>query len=295
MNSICDDVRDKKVLLSDGAWGTFLMESGIQPNECPELWNVEHADIVRGIAERYVEAGAQLVTTNSFGGSRCTLDDYGLGDRVTELNAAAAQLSREAAGPDRHVIASIGPTGKFLITEDITEEALYDVFKEQAQALEKGGADACCIETMTALDEAVIAVRAVKENTRLEVICSFTYDRQVNGTWHTMMGITPAQMAAGTIEAGADIIGANCSQGPAEMIAVVADLRVAAPETPILVHPNAGLPIYADDGTTYPESPEGMAGYVPSLIEAGANIIGGCCGTTPAHITAIRDAIAALG
>lgn len=291
MNTIREDVLERRVLVSDGAWGTFLIREGIQPRECPELWNVEHPDVVRGIGEQYIAAGANLITTNSFGGSRSKLERYQLGDRSAELNAAAAKLSREAAGPDRHVIASIGPTGKFLLTGDISEEELYEVFKEQAAALEEGGADACCIETMSAIDEACTAIRAAKESTGLEVICSFTYDREVKGVYRTMMGVAPSEMAEAALEAGADIIGTNCSQGSAEMVAIVKDLRAAAPDVPILVHPNAGRPIYTDEGDTYPETPELMARHVPDLIEAGANIIGGCCGTTPEHIKAITAAV----
>jgi 5-methyltetrahydrofolate--homocysteine methyltransferase len=291
MTTICEEVRGNRVLISDGAWGTFLMAEGLQLNECPELWNLEHPEVVRNIAQSYVDAGADLINTNSFGGSRCKLEKYGLADSVGEINEAAARLSREAAGPDRHVMGSIGPTGKLLIMGDITEEALYDVFKEQAMALERGGADAILVETMSALDEAALAVRAAKENTALEIICTFTYEREVNGIWRTMMGVSPEQMAETLLDAGADIIGANCSVGPKEMVGVVKALRAAAPGTPILLHPNAGLPQPCEGGVTYPETPDSMAGYVPALLDAGANIIGGCCGTTPAHIRAIADAV----
>jgi 5-methyltetrahydrofolate--homocysteine methyltransferase len=175
---------------------------------------------------------------------------------------------------------------------DVMEEELYAAFREQAEALERGGADAVCIETMTALDEAGIAVRAAKEHTDLEIIASFTFDREVNGVYHTMMGVNPEQMATAMLEAGADILGANCSLGPAEMVSVVRGLRAGAPDTPILVHPNAGQPVLTDAGVVYPESPAKFAARVPALLDVGANILGGCCGTTPEHIRALAAAVA---
>lgn len=292
MKSIREKVKDKGVLVSDGAWGTLLMAQGLKAGECPELWNVEHPDAVRGIAQCYVDAGSDIVTTNSFGGSRIKLAAFGLENRMAELNRAAARLSREAAGDAVNVAASIGPTGKILMMGDISEEELAEVFGAQARALEEGGADACIIETFSAIDEAVVAVKAVKASTSLEIICSFTYDSCPGGIYHTMMGATPAEMAAALVEAGADILGTNCSQGSESMIGVVQALRSDAPDTPILVHPNAGLPVLTDHGECYPETPDFMSGCVPAMIAAGANIIGGCCGTSPAHIRAIREAIA---
>ncbi len=284
-------LQDRKVLVSDGAWGTFLYEKGLKPGDCPELWNVTHRADVLDIARRYLEAGADMIETNSFGGSRLKLEQFGLAEKTVELNRAAAAISREAAGPDRHVLGSIGPSGKMLMMGDTTEEQLYDVFREQALALEQGGADACCIETFSAIDEAVCAVRAARENTRLEVICTFTFDRTMTGEYRTMMGISPAEMAVALAKAGAHIIGTNCGNGFERMIDIVREIRAACPTMPVLVHANAGLPEIRDGHTCFPESPSYMASKVPALIHAGANIIGGCCGTTPAHIREIRTAV----
>jgi 5-methyltetrahydrofolate--homocysteine methyltransferase len=268
----------------------MLFAAGLGVGECPETWNLSHPDVVRGIAARYVEAGAQVVSTNSFGASRLMLGRHGHAQDTVALNEAAASLSREAVG-DGHVCASMGPSGKFLMMGDTTEDELYTTFKEQAMALERGGADACCIETMADLDEARIAVRAAKENTDLEIVCSFTFNA-AGGAYHTMMGVTPEQMVEVLLEAGADILGCNCTLGPAEMLGLVGALHAAAPGTPILVHPNAGQPLHGEEGITYPETPESFARYVPDLVAAGAKIIGGCCGTTPEHIRAIAAALA---
>ena len=294
MNTICEDLARGKVLVSDGAWGTFLAQKGLEPGQCPELWNVDRPDDVLDIAQRYVDAGAHVIGTNSFGGSRFKLAHFGLAGRAAELNEAAAVLSRNAAGPDRHVAGSIGPTGTILLMGDVTEDELYEAFKEQAVALGQGGADAACIETMAAIDEAMLAIRAVKDNTALEVICTFTYDKLADGSFRTMMGVSPADMAAAACEAGADVIGANCGQGGEQMIGIVKELRDAAPDTPILVQANAGRPVQTDAGTSFPETPAVAAGWVPELVAAGANIIGGCCGTTPDHVRAISNTLDTL-
>jgi 5-methyltetrahydrofolate--homocysteine methyltransferase len=288
--TIVDAVKNGRILISDGAWGTYLHKKGLKPGECPELWCIDRYDDVKSIAQSYVDAGADLVETNSFGGSTFKLQHYKLAERSAEINEAAAKASREAAGPDKWVIASIGPTGKMLITEEVTEEELYDSFKIQAVALEKGGADGICIETMSDIDEACIAVRAVKENTKCEAICTFTFEKTVRGDYRTMMGVSPVDAAKAAAEAGADVIGANCGNGMERMIEIVHEMREAEPEMPILIHANAGLPENIDGKDVFPESPADMAKSVSAIIKAGANIIGGCCGTTPDHIKAMKEA-----
>ena len=294
MSKIIQEIKKGRVLVSDGAWGTFLQKKGLKPGECPEEWNISRPDDVFEIAQSYVNAGADMIETNSFGGSYFKLKNYGFETRVFEINKAAAEISRKAAGSDRFVLGSIGPTGKLLIMEEVTEDELYNAFKEQSMALEAGGADAIVIETMTDLEEARIAVKAAKENTRCEVICTMTFDKIIGGEYRTMMGISPTEMTEALVEAGAEVIGANCGNGIADMIGIVKEIRQANAFVPILIHANAGMPHYHDGETTFPESPNDMAARVKEIVEAGANIIGGCCGTTPDHICEVHHVVRSL-
>ncbi len=288
MGRLLKRIEEGKILVSDGAWGTFLQAKGLKPGDCPELWNLEHADEVADIARQYVLAGSDMVETNSFGANRYKLDYFGLEDKSYVINKAAAEASRKAVGPDGLVLGSVGPTGKFLITGEVTEDELYKAFEEQAHGLRNGGVDAIIVETMTDLEEAAIAVRAAK-STGLDVVCTMTFDPMPDGTYRSMMGVAPADMVEPLLEAGADVLGTNCGNGSAGMVNIVREIRSAHAAVPILVHANAGLPEYVDGQTRFPETPEMMAAYVDDLIDAGAVILGGCCGTGPDHIRAIRD------
>lgn len=291
MTRIADKIIAGQVLVSDGAWGTFLQAKGLQPGECPELWNVTRASDVFDIAKSYIDAGADMIETNSFGGNAFKLKAFGFETRASELNRAAAEISCKAAGKDKHVLGSIGPTGKILMMGEVTAEEMYDAFKEQAMALEAGGADALVIETMTDMDEALAAVSAARENTKCEIICTMTFDPTGDNSFHTMMGVTPAQMTESLVTAGVHIIGANCGNGVKNMIGITRQIREINSEIPVLIHANAGAPVYHDGKTIFPETPEQMAEFVQILISAGANIIGGCCGTTPEHIRKIVEVV----
>jgi len=291
MTSFLAALKNKKILISDGAWGTLLHQYGLMPGECPELWNVTHREVVFAIAKGYIEAGSDMILTNSFGGNPSKLKHYGLQDRTAELNEAAAAISREAAGTDHFVFGSIGPTGVMLMMGEVSEQTLYEGFRIQAESLKKGGVDAICVETMSAIDEACLAIRAAREFTDLEVACTFTFEKTVNGEYRTMMGVSPAEMVHAVKEAGASIIGTNCGNGFDQMIEIVREIRKVDQSTPVLVHANAGKPVLRDGKTVFPETPEMMAAKVHDLIKSGANIIGGCCGTTPAHIRALVQEI----
>lgn len=295
MKTLMERIAQGDILISDGAMGTFLHAKGLQAGECPESWCVSHPDVVRGIAEAYVAAGADIVETNSFGGSSCKLKVYGLADKVSEFNRAAAALARRAIGGQGFVAASVGPTGHIVEEEggDITSEQLYAAFKEQVIALAEGGADAICVETMSSIREASEAVRAAKENTSLPAICTFTFEARAKG-FRTMMGLKPDRAAREAVAAGADIVGANCGNGISNMIEITRQMRAAVPRTPILVHANAGAPLVEDGKTVFKETPAYMASRAKELIEAGANIIGGCCGTNPDHIAAMAQVVKSL-
>jgi len=267
------------------------MRRGLRLGECPELWCVERPDAVREVALRYVEAGADVIGTNSFGGSPLKLDLFGLAGRAAEINEAAAALSREAAGPDRLVFGSVGPSGKLLMTGDVTEEALLDSFRVQIEALVRGGVDAICIETMMDLDEARVAVRAAVEHAGVPAAATFTFTRGAGGACHTAMGVSPAQAAVAMCEAGARVVGANCGHGIEEMVGIAAEMHGAVPDVPLLVQANAGLPVNENGIDVYPDTPDRMADRVPDLIAAGVKIIGGCCGTRPEHVRALAKAV----
>lgn len=288
MRRMEDRLAGGETLIVDGAMGTFLQEMGLQPGDCPELWNLDHPDRVREIHLRYREAGSQVAETNSFGGSRYKLQNYGLEARVAEINRAAAALARGAVGAEGHVLGSIGPTGVFMEPYgDETEEAFYNAFAEQGAALEEGGADAVIVETMSVIEECCIAVRALRDKTAMTVVASFTFDPQADGSYASMMGVRPVQFAEAALKAGAHIIGANCGLGAEHMLNVVRELRKAAPGVPISAMPNAGMPVLEDGRTVFLETPAVMAAKALELREAGASLIGGCCGTGPQHIAAM--------
>ena len=287
MVALVERLKKGEILLSDGAWGTFLHEKGLEPGHCPEEWNVSHRSEVGDIARSYINAGADIILTNSFGGNKYKLTHYGYSDRATVFNRSAAEISREAAGSKHYVLGSIGPTGIILMMGEVSEDELANTFREQALALEAGGVNAICIETMSALDEALLAVKAVKENTACPVACTFTFELTKQGDYRTMMGVSPTEMTQALLENGVDIIGTNCGNGIKRMIDIVHEMRSVDSRIPILVHANAGTPIVHDGRTLFPETPVEMAALVPHLIEAGASIVGGCCGTTPDHIAEI--------
>jgi 5-methyltetrahydrofolate--homocysteine methyltransferase len=273
-------------VLFDGGFGTQLQKEGLPVGVVPEQWNLLKPDIIEKIHRDYIHAGAMVLTTNSFGGSPYKLKNAGLELECYSLNKAAASLARRAAGPSAFVAGSIGPTGALLLMGDISPEDMITGFEMQVEGLVEGGADVIIVETMSDLDEALNALKAVRNVAELPVIVSMTFEPGQNG-FRTMMGVD-VSTAAKTLElAGADIIGTNCGIGIDNAIEIITIMRQNT-RLPILAEPNAGLPHIVDGRTVYAETPEGMAEKLTDLISAGAQLVGGCCGTTPEHIQAFR-------
>ena len=279
-----------EILISDGATGTYLQGKGLEAGGCPEEWNASHPEIVQGMAADYFAAGSDMVETNSFGGSPFMLKKYGHGDRLEELNRLAAQHARSAAPPDRYVVGSVGPTGEFLEPiGPVSESEMYEGFVRQGTALAEGGADAICAETMTSLEEACLVIKATKAHTDLATMATMTFDKGPRGNF-TMMGVTPEDAVRGLLDAGADAVGANCGNGILYMIEIAGEMRRVT-DAPILIHSNAGMPVIRKGQIIYPEAPDWMAPHYRALVDAGASIVGGCCGTTPDHIRAIANVL----
>lgn len=280
------------VLVTDGAWGTELSRHGLPAGTAPEQWNLERPEAVYNVAASYVEAGSEIVLTNTFGGSCFSLRRDGLGDRVVEINRIAAELSKRAAGDTTLVFGSIGPTGQFLEPlGSVTEDEMVACFTEQAQGMIEGGVDGIVIETMTDLGEIKAAIRAIRGLSDIPIAACMSFDKEPNG-FATMMGVTPTRAAEELDAAGADIIGTNCGCGIENAIEVVRQMH-AATERPIWAKPNAGLPILASGRTVFRQPAEEMVTFVPALLEAGARHVGGCCGTTPTHIRLFAEAVRA--
>jgi 5-methyltetrahydrofolate--homocysteine methyltransferase len=285
-----------RILLGDGAMGTQLQQAGLEPGGCGEAWNVEQPDRVKAIQARYRDAGSDLILTNTFGGTRMRLALHGFEEKAYDFNKAAALLAREVMGEDRYVIGDIGPFGGFLEPlGDASSEEVVAAFEEQARAFGDAGVDAIIIETMTALEEIECALDAVRNVTTVPVIVSLAFDKTQAGN-RTMMGVSPEKAAESLTKMGVDVMGCNCGTGLtiAEYAEIAAAFR-SVTDKPLIIQPNAGLPELVDDKVVYHESPGMMAAGIPALVKAGANILGGCCGTSPEHIRLIRAEIDKLG
>lgn len=283
------------LIITDGAMGTMLFAKGLANGEAPELWNVEQPDKVRSIHRSYIEAGSQIILTNTFGGNRLRLEFHGVGGRAPELNAAAARLARaEADAADRPVLVtgSMGPSGSILAPYGVLEfDEAVDVFAEQAGALVEGGVDILWIETMSDLEE----VRAAIEGCRraapgFPIAATMTFDTH----GRTMMGVTPEQALETLNEMGVAALGGNCGNGPGEIEAVIRKMHATNPALVLIAKSNAGLPHMEDDGPVYDATPEVMAEYALKVHDLGARIIGACCGSTPDHIRAMVQALGKL-
>jgi len=289
------DAITQRPLLGDGAMGTQLMFAGLEQGNSGEAWNLTHPDRVLAIQRRYVEAGSECLLTNTFGGSRIMLNRHGIAQDVTPINAAAVAIAREAfGGREGYVIGDIGPFGGLMEPYgEFTEAQVLAAFREQAKALVDAGADAIIVETQTSLEELRLGLLAAREAGAACVIGSMAYDVTLDGsTFRTMMGIDPERAAAFMQEQGADIVALNCGTGMDMERARQAVIRYhGVTDLPIMAQPNAGQPKLVDMKVVYDESPAQMVAGVVPLLQAGAAIVGGCCGSTPDHIRAFREAM----
>jgi methionine synthase I (cobalamin-dependent) len=288
MHPVLQQLLARGPVVTDGAWGTELQARGLPVGEFPDAWNLTHPERVGEVARAYVAAGSRVILTNTFGANRIRLAENGLADRAHEINRRGVEISREAAGQQAVVFASMGPTGKLLMNGEVTEEELSLAFAEQALALAGAGADALVVETISDLEEGRLAVAAAGQ-TGLPVVASAVFDSGKEKD-RTMMGNTPEQVAQVFAAAGAAVVGANCGQGIAGFAAICKRMR-AATDRPIWIKANAGLPKLVDGRAFYETSPDEFAGHVPGLLDLGANFVGGCCGTNPAFIAAVNQRI----
>lgn len=292
MNKLLDRLHDGEILLADGAMGTMLIERGLKSGECPEGLNIYRLDILEDIAGLYLDAGADIIQTNTFGGSPLRLSSYNLSDKAALINRNGVSSVKKVVAGKAYVSASCGPCGKILKPYGDTDtEAVYESFEIQMQAFAESGCDVICIETMMDLSEMLLALRAAKEKAPgIPVMATMTFDATPKG-FFTIMGNTIEKAAHVLEEAGADVVGSNCGNGIENMIRIAIEYRKHT-SLPLIIQSNAGIPLIGNGELVYPETPEFMARKAKELVDAGVSIIGGCCGTTPEHIRAIRKSIA---
>jgi 5-methyltetrahydrofolate--homocysteine methyltransferase len=291
MEGLLTRLKRGDVLVGDGAWGTQLMQRGLPPGQPPEWFALDEPEVIEEVARLYVEAGADLVTTDTFGGTSFRLKLHGLYGERERVNRQAVEAVKRAVGGRALVSASVGPSGQLLEPYgDTSPDAVEEAFAEQIRALASAGADVLCIETMGDLTEAVRAVKAAKEVAPgVPVMATMTFEPTPRG-YFTVMGVSVEKAVAGLEAAGADVVGSNCGTGIEDMVSIARQMTRAT-RLPILIQPNAGLPESRDGRMVYNETPETMASRVPELLDLGVAVVGGCCGTTPEHIRAIRRAV----
>jgi len=294
MNEFLDRIQAGEILIADGAMGTMLFQRGLKPGDCPEALNLSNPEILQEIAGLYLEAGAEIVQTNTFGGSPIKLAGYGLEHRTEDINKNAVFSVRKAVDGKAYISGSCGPCGQILKPYgDIESDQVFYSFKTQINALIEAGVDIICVETMTDLNEATLAIRAAKEILpSLPVMATMTFDPTPAG-FYTIMGVDIKQAAEGLEEAGADLIGSNCGNGIENMIKIAREFKNVS-NLPITIQSNAGLPKLDGLVPIYTETPEFVADKSRELFELGISVVGGCCGTTPDHIRAIRQTLISM-
>jgi len=282
------DLVNQRVVLFDGALGTMLITRGLSSGEAPETWNLERPEVVKEVHRAYFSAGSDVVQTNTFGGNRLKLRDKGLEDDLLRLNQAAVALAREACPSGKFVAGDVGPSGKLMAPFGPHEaKEMEAVFAEQGQVLAEAGVDLISIETMFSLEETLAAVRGLRAVTDLPIFASMSFDLKPRG-FFSLMGETPEVCVKALQENGADVVGSNCQLGSREMIDLTRELGRWA-QVPVIAQPNAGSPVLRGGMTVYEQSPQEFAEDILSIIEAGAHVVGGCCGTNPLFIQEVNQ------
>lgn len=297
MQDLVHYLQEGSLLIADGATGTMLQAMGLPPGLAPELWNVERPDAIRAHYRSYLDVGSEVILANTFGGNRIKLERTGgLGSRVAELNRAGVSLAVEGAAGKAYVAADMGPTGELLAPYGTLQyEDAVAAYAEQALALVEGGADLLWGETLTDLNEARALVEGVRQVTDLPLFCSLSFGRVgADGVPRTIMGVTARQAAETLWPMGLTAIGANCGEGIPPVAAALDQMRAALPGAVLIAKPNAGVPYIEEGETVFPLGPDDMAAQVPDLVARGAQVVGGCCGNTPAHLAAMAAAVRTL-
>ena len=291
MNNLFGRLKQEKILVSDGANGSLLFDKGLNPGDCPERFNLEQPEILTEIAQAYLKAGADIIQTNTFGASPLKLSDYNLDDKTEEINQKAVEIVQKVVDSKTLISGSVGPSGKMLLPYgDIDPAAMNDNYKRQIGTLIESGVDLLCIETMTDLNEILIAIQSARTISQdIPIIATMTFD-VIPQYCVTIMGNKVPEVCAKLEEAGANVIGSNCGNGTNNMITITKEFLVNT-QLPIIIQSNAGIPIIIDDQVVYQETPKEFVSFTKILLELGVSIIGGCCGTTPDHIRAIKQTV----
>jgi 5-methyltetrahydrofolate--homocysteine methyltransferase len=290
VSKLKDRLSQAGILIADGATGTMLQQAGLPAGAAPERWNLDNPDAIRALHRSYIQAGADIILTNSFGGNRLRLEREGLGERVREVNLTAARLAREVAGDKVLVLGDMSSTGQLLEPMGtLSFDQAQSIFAEQAAALAEGGVDALLIETMSDLDETKAAIGGARQVTDLPILVTMSFDTH----GRTMMGVKPADAAHELWALGADVIGANCGRTLSETLEAIRQMRQAVPAATLMAKPNAGLPHLEGGESVFDVTPEIMADYARQFADLDVKIFGGCCGSTPDHIRAAAQALRA--
>lgn len=291
MEPILDRIKKGEILVADGAMGTMLFQKGLKPGECPETLNLTNPEILEDIARDFLNAGAEIIQTNTFGASPINLREYGMEDKTEEINTIAVSCVKKSVKGQAYISGSCGPSGKLLKPySDVSSESLFLSFFRQMKALVTSDVDIICVETMIDLQEATLAIKAAKTvSPQIPVMATMTFDKTPKG-FYTVMGVSIKKAAVDLQEAGADIVGSNCGNGIENMVEIAVEFSNSTP-LPLLIQSNAGQPETREGKLFYSETPGLFAEKTKDLIDAGVSIIGGCCGTTPEHIKAIRKSV----